>query len=424
MRLPAHVGIHRAQLGQVVRCVGQHARIRRKRRCFRALFRIGRFLAARLRRCAHEAGKIVEIQPLGHEIGVQQGALAAHGDRGRPAKVAVADEAGEIVVAPRIAVAAEAAIQAIGRRGRRRDADQRKQVFHVLSGEPQAQVEVAQAERIEQRAARVRAGGARGGAQVDAIRPVRLPQRQRRFHPTRNGEGVACPPALALEVDGRGRGVACADAVQGDVEVGAPARIEEHQTPVVDPQAGVADPAFAPALAEDPVAASVGTELQPQPRSCQAYRLEPDLAAEQRPQTHIQFRTVGGCHRARRRPVRVAEAQRIRADRRHAPKVDIQIAGDVEAAPGLPCHEALDGATQPVPLEQHGQHYQRRGQRAKDDGARQRQGMQDRAAAGAVRVVHGVHGWTRGVQAPRNAASAVHVRDTNVQGASTTPGAA
>src|SRR5690606_9389705 len=96
-----HVGIHRLQLVQFVRGVGQHASARRLLAGPGGEFGVGRLAPAGVGGAADETGQVVEVEPAGVEVRAQVGAWAAGVDVGIAGKVAVADGAGEPVVEPR-----------------------------------------------------------------------------------------------------------------------------------------------------------------------------------------------------------------------------------------------------------------------------------------------------------------------------------
>src|SRR5690606_25436919 len=125
-----------------------------------------------------EAGEVVEVQLLRCQGRAQERARTTGGDAGVAAQVAVADGPGEAVVVPGGAlafdVAGEVAVEGVGRRRREGDAEQRVQVGQVLAGERELQVEVAEPQRIEQGAPRVRGGGAGAGAGFDPVGTVRI----------------------------------------------------------------------------------------------------------------------------------------------------------------------------------------------------------------------------------------------------------
>src|SRR3546814_6439634 len=88
---------------------------------------MGRRVAAGLRRAADEAGQVVEVKPLRHQVRAQERELATGLHAGGACQVAVADLAGEAFVAPGVAVADEAPVESIRRRWRQRDAEQRSE---------------------------------------------------------------------------------------------------------------------------------------------------------------------------------------------------------------------------------------------------------------------------------------------------------
>jgi len=63
----AHVGVHGAQLPQVVRRVRQQARAGFAPRRQRRELGVGGFAAARVRRAADEAGEVVEVELARHQ---------------------------------------------------------------------------------------------------------------------------------------------------------------------------------------------------------------------------------------------------------------------------------------------------------------------------------------------------------------------
>ena len=134
-------------------------------------------------------------------IGLQEGARTG-GDMRHAGQVAVAHGAGEIVIFPGAAVravdvAGEAAIEAIRRRGWRGHADQRVQVVQILAGQFQFQVEIAQPQRVQQRAAGMRTGRSTHRFHVDTVGLLGVLQFQRRFGGAVQGEVVAFLAALA-----------------------------------------------------------------------------------------------------------------------------------------------------------------------------------------------------------------------------------
>ncbi|MCY1458762.1 hypothetical protein D9M71_761730 [compost metagenome] len=130
-----HIGIHRAELAEVVGRIRKHACLHCECGGLGLLFGIGRFAGPGLGRGADEAGKVVEVQALGNKLGLEEGAVATDVDLRGTAQVAVAGDTGEVLVAPDIVVALEAAFQAIRRGGGDGQADQWIQVFHVLAAQ-------------------------------------------------------------------------------------------------------------------------------------------------------------------------------------------------------------------------------------------------------------------------------------------------
>ena len=147
-------------------------------------------MAADLWRLADETAEIVEVQPPGHQVRLEQRACAADAHGCIAAQVAVANIAAEAAIAPGAAdrildIARESTIQRIWRCVRGRHANQRIQVGKIASGQGEFQVHVAEAQRIEQRAARVSLGGAGACLQVDAVRTFAVTQFKRRFRRAR-----------------------------------------------------------------------------------------------------------------------------------------------------------------------------------------------------------------------------------------------
>lgn len=143
------------------------------------LLRIGGFAAAGLRRRADEAGQVIEVQALGFQRRGQPRTVAAHLELKTATEVAVAHLAGEAVVTPDVVVALQASVQRVGRGRRNGDAEQWVEIGQVLATERELQVEHAQLERIGQRAAGHRVGGAGAAVEVDAERVVAVGQFQR-----------------------------------------------------------------------------------------------------------------------------------------------------------------------------------------------------------------------------------------------------
>ncbi|KAG0748060.1 hypothetical protein G6F24_015451 [Rhizopus arrhizus] len=179
MGLPAHVGVHRTQLAEVVGRVGQYPGTGGDTRGLGLLLGVRGLAAAGLRWCTDEAGQIVEVQSPGFERGRQPRACTADVELQVATEIAVADLAGELLVAPGLVGALEAAIQCVWRRGRNGDAEQRVQVGQVLATECELQVEHAQLERIGKRAAGHRVGCPGAAIEVDAERVVAVGQLQR-----------------------------------------------------------------------------------------------------------------------------------------------------------------------------------------------------------------------------------------------------
>lgn len=308
--------------------------------CAACFFLLGvcRFVVAGLGRRANETGQVVEIQSFGSQVCAQERALVAQVDFCSAGKIAVAGSAGELFIAPDIAIAAQAAVQLV--RGRRwhRDADQRIEVFHILAAERHLQVEHPELEWIGQRAAHMRPRGARAAAQIDAERMFALAQFQRRGGVALEREWIAFPAALTVDADRCGALVAAGrcQAVDGHIHIRAGGIVDILQPPVGNQQAAQArHAAVAIALVEDPVTGmAVVAGFQQQRGVLQPDLRQPQLAAQQWPEFDIDLCRIQFCHCAALGPRCIAQAQSLATHRGDAAQIDIQMT-KMKFAPGL-----------------------------------------------------------------------------------------
>ena len=210
--------------------------------------------------------------------------LTAHGHRHLAAKVAVSHFAAEIAIGPDIALAAEAAIQRIGRRVGQGDAQQRVQVGQVSAGQLHLQVEALQLERIEQQPAGMGAGTSGSGLEVDPVAAcvLLLLQVEQRGDPALHFELVAAPLAAAFHCDRRGVSGTCGfTAVQGNFDTGVLSRIKEQQLAAFDPQTLDACRRTVARRAEQVPVATLRAHLQAQARIGQFDGRNQGLAPQQ-----------------------------------------------------------------------------------------------------------------------------------------------
>src|SRR5690606_24610824 len=319
-------------------------------------------LALRVGRGDEEAGQVVEIQALRYQVGDEHRAFAAGGERGRPGEVALSDLAFETAVVPGGAVALEAAVEGVGRRIGHGHAEQWIQFGEVAAGERELRLEGLEDEWRGQAAAGMGAGGAGPGAQVEAAGVVGVAQLERRFGTALEAEPGATPAPLALELDRR-RGVLAArlEARAGDVDAVGAARVVVAQAAVADPRAAQVERLAVACDAEVPVAGpAFWMRFGPHIRCVQAQFGQAHAADEQRPQFDLQGEPFGRRHVLVLRPAGVTQPQLPGRDRGQPAQVDVEVAADVETAPGPRLDDAFDRALEPVPVPQQYEHRDRR----------------------------------------------------------------
>ena len=303
------------------------------------------------------------------------GALAAELELQRASDVALADGAGEFLVAQHVVALHQAAARCVRRGFRQRDADDVVELGHRLAANVDREVERRELRHVGDRAFRLERGAADLAARFERIRIVRILEREHRSAAPFGARRQAVIDALRLEVHAVGVGRELA------LERDRAQRVVEFQARLVEREREDRDArAFALILLvrlEQPVLALLFVDLEVDDRALQMDLGQDHATDEERQQLDADFHRVGLEHVIFTRPVRICIAHLLGAKARMHPGPDrLEGALDAQLAAARVANRAGDRAFQ--------------GGETKGDEQRQRDQEREDDAAGPLECAHSV----------------------------------